>query len=75
MYILIVNQKYFIELAYSTDAIALAKRLYTHADVNFQLVTVDTNFCHVRTHDEIIKAFDDDKSSLSKIIENPIEAF
>ena len=74
MYILIVNQKYFIEFQYNTDALALAKRLYTHANVNFQLVTVDTTFCHVKTHDEIIKSFDDNASQ-AKIIENPIEAF
>ena len=75
MYILIVNQKHLIEFAYISDALRLAKRLYTHADVHFQLVTVDTTYCHVRTHDEIIKSFDEDNSTLSKIIENPIEAF
>ena len=74
MYILIVNRKQFIEFAYSSDALVLAKRLYTHADVHFQLVTVDTTFCHVKQHDEIIKSFDDNANN-TQIIENPIEPF
>lgn len=75
MYILIVNQKHFIEFAYSSDAIQLAKRLYTHADVHFQLVTVDTTYCNVRTHEDILKTFESDNSASSKMIENPIEPF